>query len=101
MFTSPTIDSTFAHSIIARHLNMRLSSQDTDHGNRVIAADSATGALSAIKKANGVLYRLLLNYVDLLETADHGGWTLAEDNNVRHVVGELLRGGWNFQAMER
>jgi hypothetical protein len=37
----------------------------------------------------GTLYNLLGRYVALLESPDHGGWTLEEDEMVRAVVAIL------------
>jgi hypothetical protein len=104
MHYSPSADSTFVHNIISRHLNIRLSPQDAGRSNLETPGDlakSVSGALLQIDNANVVLYRLLRNYVDLLEASSHGGWTQAEDNNVRAVVCELLGAGWNFQTLER
>lgn len=112
MNTATQFDTTFA-TTVGRHLNtdvitaaslpntasqtQSVSVQDTAQDG--IAAQNVDAANCA--RTTTVLYNLLMQYVDLLEDADHGGWTLQEDNAVRDAINVLARQGWKVRLPHR
>src|SRR5579859_5314206 len=84
----------------------QLRSSPTPRGanSAVLMDDAAADTDPCIAAANllaAELVNLLNRYVDLLESPDHGGWTLEEDNVTREVIEVLGRAGWTIKPCRR
>jgi hypothetical protein len=92
--------------IIDRHLNNDLQKTLKDDssdlspaaGTDITEAERREIAKERLQAAApelaGALQELLARYVHLLESAEHGGWTLKEDETVRIACVVLARAGW-------
>jgi hypothetical protein len=92
MITNPEL--TARNDAIARHLGSVLPRSGatvtaaSDGSHRTLSLPDADHADAEIVH---VLQHLLQKYVALLESSDHGGWSLDEDTTVRTVCTVLSR----------
>src|SRR5438105_568345 len=77
------------NATITRHLNLKehlhLESQKANGKSDNRIGPVSSGDVSDNTTALA-LYELLKQYVDLLESPAHGGWSLQEDNTVRQAT---------------
>ena len=86
-------DRAIFNGVIARHLNLRLihiSAPGAEAKLPTLQNNDAQSVELECSRDVAVLYYLLMKYVDLLESDQHGGWTQEEDDVVRNVISELL-----------
>lgn len=102
MNTLPRTEINRLNNTIALHLNLRVPFAITHQPDpTAILSNSNTDTKShetpVCTMNDKVLYNLLLRYVDLLESPDHGGWTRDEDAAVRETVEALAHTGCMFR----